>query len=50
MQKDFISAVVEGRPAGIPYDEGVKSLAVSIAGYKSVERGGAPVKLSELVE
>lgn len=49
VQKDFISAVVEGRPAGIPYDEGVKSLAVSIAGYKSVERGGAPVKLSELV-
>lgn len=49
VQKDFIEAVIAGRPAGIPYDEGVKSLAISIAGYESVKRGGAPVKLAELI-
>lgn len=49
VQKDFIDAVLAGRPASIPYDEGVKSLAVSIAGYESVRRGGAPVRLAELL-
>lgn len=49
VQKDFIDAVIAGRPATIPYDEGVKSLAVSVAGYESVKRGGAPVKLSDLI-
>lgn len=50
VQRDFIDAVIAGRPAGIPYDEGVESLAVSIAGYESVNRGGAPVKLADLVQ
>ena len=49
VQKDFIDAVIQGRPAGIPYDEGVASLAVSVAGYESVKRGGCPVKLAELI-
>jgi predicted dehydrogenase len=33
----------------VPYAEGVKSLAVSIAGYESVNRGGTPVLMSELI-
>ncbi len=49
VQKDFIDAVIQNRPAGIPYDEGVKSLAVSVAGYESVKRGGGPVKLADLI-
>lgn len=49
VQKDFIDAVKEGRPAAIPYEEGVKSLAVSVAGYESVKRGGCPVRLAELL-
>ena len=49
VQKDFIDAVIAGRPACIPYDEGVKSLAVSVAGYESVKRGGCPVKLADLI-
>lgn len=49
VQRDFIDSVIAGRPAQIPYDEGVKSLAVSIAGYESVKRGGVPVDVAELI-
>lgn len=46
---DFIEAVKTGGQPTVPYTEGVKSLAISIAGYESVRRGGAPVKLSDLI-
>ena len=46
---DFFDAVMAGKKTEIPYAEGVRSLAVSLAGYESVKRGGAPVALSELV-
>lgn len=38
-----------GTETSVPYSEGVKSLAISIAGYESMKRGGAPVALAELV-
>ncbi|HHX40201.1 MAG TPA: Gfo/Idh/MocA family oxidoreductase [Armatimonadetes bacterium] len=46
---EFFDAVMAGKKTEIPYAEGVRSLAVSLAGYESVKRGGAPVALSELV-
>ncbi len=46
---DFLDAVLEGRPAAVPYDEGVRSLAVSVAGYASVARGGRPVSVPRLL-
>jgi len=47
---DFLDAVKSGRTdTTVPYDEGVKSLAISVAGYASVERGGAPVDPRELM-
>ena len=45
---DFIDSVIAGRPPSIPYTEGVKSLAVSLAGYESVKRD-APVSLSDII-
>jgi predicted dehydrogenase len=45
---EFIDCVIAGRQPSVPYIEGVKSLAVSIAGYESVSRGG-PVALKELL-
>ncbi len=33
----------------VPYLEGVKSLAISLAGYESVNRGGAPVNIADLL-
>ena len=48
---DFLDAVKEGRKqATVPYDEGVKSLAISLAGYASVERGGAAICPQELLK
>ena len=48
---DFIDAVREGRTeTSVPYDEGIRSLAVSLAGYKSVDKGGSPVDIEELLE
>jgi predicted dehydrogenase len=47
--RDFVAAVIAGRPASVPYEEGVRSLAISLAGYESVARGGAPVRLADLV-
>jgi len=47
---DFIDAVKQGRKRStVPYDEGVKSLAISIAGYASVAKGGAPVSPQQLL-
>jgi len=46
---DFLDSVKEGKKASVPYDEGIRSLAISIAGYASVERGGAPVDPRELL-
>jgi predicted dehydrogenase len=46
---EFLDAVQGKGEASVPYIEGVKSLAVSIAGYESVERGGGPVKLADLL-
>ncbi len=46
---EFTDAVASGGETTIPYEEGVKSLAISLAGYESVERGNAPVELSEIM-
>jgi predicted dehydrogenase len=46
---DFLDAVIEGRPAKVPYDEGVRSLAISLAGYASVARNGRPVSVPRLL-
>ena len=48
---EFLDVVkAGGTEASVPYAEGVKSLAISIAGYESVKRGGGPVTLAELIE
>jgi predicted dehydrogenase len=47
---DFLDAVIEGRGrTGVPYDAGIKSLAISLAGYASVRRGGTPVNPRDLL-
>jgi len=46
---DFISAVETGGTTQVPYEQGVKSLAISLAGYESVNRGCAPVELAEIL-
>jgi predicted dehydrogenase len=46
---EFTDAVASGGMTTIPYEEGVKSLAISLAGYESVARGGAPVELAEIM-
>ncbi len=47
---DFLDAVRDGRAAAtVPYDEGVRSLAISLAGYESAKRGGAAVCPAELI-
>jgi hypothetical protein len=45
---DFIDAVMRGSETEVPYVEGVKSLAISVAGYESVKRG-APVAMKNLL-
>jgi len=45
----FVDAVQGKREATVPYVEGVKSLAISLAGYDSVARGNAPVELAEIL-
>jgi predicted dehydrogenase len=47
---EFIEAVKTGGKTSVPYDEGVKSLAISIAGYYSVKKGGRPVELARLIK
>ena len=47
---EFLDAVKAGSTkTSVPYIEGVKSLAISVAGYESMNRGGCPVEISELV-
>jgi predicted dehydrogenase len=46
---EFTDAVAGKVEASIPYEEGVKSLAISLAGYESVERGSEPVELAEIM-
>jgi predicted dehydrogenase len=46
---EFTDAVASGGETTIPYEEGVKSLAISLAGYESVQRGNAPVELAEIM-
>lgn len=46
---EFLDAVQGTGECTVPYVEGVRSLAVSVAGYVSVERGGVPVSLAELL-
>jgi len=45
----FTDAVQGTGAATIPYEEGVKSLAISLAGYESVARGNVPVELAEIL-
>jgi len=48
---DFIDAVKEGRKGtSVPYSEGIKSLAISVAGYASAEQGGASVNPDDLIK
>lgn len=46
---EFLDAVQSGGTTSVPYEEGVKSLAISLAGYESVKRGSLPVPLAELL-
>ena len=46
---EFVDAVQGKGEAKIPYEEGVKSLAISLAGYESVNRGGAAVEIAEIL-
>ena len=46
---DFVNAVATGGTCEVPYAEGVKSLAISLAGYLSAERGSEPVELAEIL-
>ena len=47
--EEFVSAVAGDGEVSVPYEEGVKSLAISLAGYESVNRGCAPVELAEIL-
>lgn len=38
-----------GTETSVPYSEGVKSLAISVAGYESMNRGGCAVEIKELL-
>jgi myo-inositol 2-dehydrogenase / D-chiro-inositol 1-dehydrogenase len=47
---EFLDAVIAGsNQTSVPYIEGVKSLAPSVAGYVSMERGGVPVSIADLM-
>jgi len=45
---EFLDAVKTNGKTSVPYIEGVKSLAISVAGYESVKRAG-PVAIRELL-
>jgi predicted dehydrogenase len=47
--REFTDAVASGGTTSVPYEEGIKSLAVSIAGYESVRKGGCPVDLKDIL-
>lgn len=47
---EFLDVVRDGgKHTSVPYIEGVKSLAISVAGYESMNRGGCPVEVAELL-
>ncbi|MCK5803856.1 MAG: hypothetical protein KAI66_13530 [Lentisphaeria bacterium] len=47
---DFFDAVIKGRESTtVPYDEGIRSLAVSLADYASQNRDGAVVSPQDLI-
>lgn len=47
---EFLDVVAAGgTDTSVPYIEGVKSLAISVAGYESMRRGGGPVDPRELL-
>jgi myo-inositol 2-dehydrogenase/D-chiro-inositol 1-dehydrogenase len=47
---EFLDVVkAGGTQTSVPYLEGVKSLAISVAGYESMNRGGCPVGIAELM-
>ncbi len=46
---EFLDAVQGKGEVSVPYVEGLKSLALSVGGYESVKRGGAPVNIAELL-
>ncbi len=47
---DLYDTIIAGSTeTTVPYIEGVKSLAISLAGYESVNRGGAPVAVADLL-
>lgn len=47
---EFVEAVKSGSgKTSVPYIEGLKSLAISVAGIESAKRGGHPVALAELL-
>lgn len=47
---EFLDVVAAGgKETSVPYSEGVKSLAISIAGYESMQRGGGSVDPRELL-
>ncbi|MFP3904935.1 MAG: hypothetical protein ACLFWB_11890, partial [Armatimonadota bacterium] len=53
-QKNVLYELYDASLAGstqtsVPYVEGVKSLVVSLAGYESVDRGGVPVAVAEVL-
>jgi predicted dehydrogenase len=45
---EFLDAVKTNEKTNVPYIEGVKSLAISVAGYESVKRG-RPVAIKDLL-
>jgi predicted dehydrogenase len=47
---EFLDGVIAGEQPSVPYAEGVKSLAVSLAGYESVRQGRAVVLTDLLPE
>lgn len=53
-QKNVLYELYDASLAGstqtsVPYVEGVRSLAISLAGYESVDRGGVPVPVREVL-
>ncbi|MGD9496787.1 MAG: Gfo/Idh/MocA family protein [Armatimonadota bacterium] len=46
---EFVNAVQGKGTASVPYEQGVRSLALSLAGYESVARGNVPVELAEIL-
>lgn len=45
----YDAAIAGETKTSVPYSEGVHSLAISLAGYESVDRGGVAVPVSEML-